>query len=146
MNFVDDVDLELGIGGRVFAGLAQFAHLLDAVVAGTVDFQNIQRATLGDFLHARVAVVEINAGTAGAVQRLGENACNRRFARAARPAKQVGMGNAFLADGVGERLRDVFLSDDVGETLWAVFAGDDLVGHFDLRFTIYARFASATQS
>jgi hypothetical protein len=42
--------------------------------------------------------------------------------------------DAFLRDGVGERLRNVFLPDNVGETLRAVFAGDDLVGHRVLSF------------
>ncbi len=53
VNFVNDVDFELRIGRRVFAGLAQFAHLFDAVVARAVNFQNVQRAALGDFLDAR---------------------------------------------------------------------------------------------
>ncbi len=47
----------------------------------------------------------------------------------ARPAKQISMGDAFLGDGIGQRLCDVFLADDIGETLRAVFAGDDLITH-----------------
>ena len=53
---------------------------------------------------------------------------------AARPAKQIGVRDALLLDGVGERLRDVLLPDDVGETLRAVFSGYDLIGHRILSF------------
>ena len=117
------------MAGRVFAGLAQFAHLLDAVVAGAVNFQHVQRAALGDFLHARVVVVEIHLGAAGAIEAFGEDAGDGGLAGAARAAKQVGVGDALLLDGVGERLGDVFLADDVGEPLRAVLSGDDLIGH-----------------
>jgi hypothetical protein len=41
------------------------------------------------------------------------------------------MRNAFLLDGVGERLGDVLLPDDLGEPLRAVFASYDLIGHGD---------------
>jgi len=44
MDFVNDVNFELRVGGRVFAGLAEFAHLLDAVCARAVNFQNVEAA------------------------------------------------------------------------------------------------------
>jgi hypothetical protein len=37
--------------------------------------------------------------------------------------------DAFLGDGVGERLRDVFLPDNVGETLRAILSSNYLIGH-----------------
>ena len=140
VNFVNDVDFERRIGGRVFAGLAQFADLFDAVVARAVNFQNVERAAFGDFNAARILVVEIDFRAAGAVQAFGEDAGDGGLAGAARAAKQVGVRDALLLDGVGERLGDVLLPDDVGEPLRAVFSGDDLIGHgaiYDLRFTIY---------
>ena len=96
VNFVNDVNLELRIGRRVFAGLAQFAHLFHAVVARAVNFQHVQRAAFGDFLHARIIVVEIHLRAAGAIQAFGENAGDGGFAGAARPAKQIGVRDAFL--------------------------------------------------
>ena len=88
------------MAGAYLHGFAQFAHLLDAVVAGAVDFQHIERAAFGDFLALGIVVVEIDLGSAGAVQALGEDARDGRFARAARAAEQIGMGDALLLDGV----------------------------------------------
>src|ERR1019366_4728070 len=118
-------------------GFAQLAHLLHAVVARAVNFQNVERAAIGDFLHARVGVIKINFRPAGAVQAFGEDAGDGGLAGAARAAKETRVRDAFLRDGVGERLGDVLLPDHVGETLRAVFSGDDLIGHFDLRFSIF---------
>src|SRR4029077_307489 len=72
---------------------------------------------------------------AGAVEAFGEDAGDGGLARAARAAKEIGVRDAFLLDGVAQRLRDVFLADDVSESLRAILAGYDLIGH--LRFTIY---------
>ena len=138
VDFVNDVDFELRIGGRVFAGLAQFADLFDAVVARAVNFQNVQRAALGNFNAARILVVKIDFRAAGAIQAFGKNAGDGGFARAARAAEQVGVRDALLRDGVGERLGDVLLPDDIGEPLRAVFSGYDLIGTcsvYVLRFT-----------
>jgi hypothetical protein len=129
VDLVNDVDLELRIGGRVFARLAQLAHLLDAVVARAVNLQHVERTAFGDFHAAQIGVVKIHLRPAGAVQAFGEDAGDGGLAGAARPAEKVGVRDALLRDGVGERLRDVLLPDDVGETLRAVFAGDDLVAH-----------------
>src|SRR6185503_11476349 len=49
VDFVDDVDLELGAGGRVPAGLAEFADLFDAVVGRAVDFEDVEGVAGGDF-------------------------------------------------------------------------------------------------
>src|ERR1700755_538538 len=58
----------------------------------------------------------------GAVQRLGENLRHRRLARPARADEQVGMVDAPLLDGVGERPDDVLLPDDVGKCAGAMTA------------------------
>ena len=129
VNFVNDVNFELRVGGRVFAGLAKFAHLFDAIVARAVNFQDVQRAALGDFDAARILLVEINFRSAGAVEAFGKDAGDGGLAGAARAAKQVGVRNAVLPDGVGKRLGDVLLPDDLGEPLRAVFSGDDLIRH-----------------
>ena len=130
VDLVNDVDFELRIGGRVFAGLAEFADLFDAVVARAVNFQNVERAALGNFNAARVLVVKIGFRAAGAIQAFGKNAGDGGLAGAARAAKQVGVRDAFLPDGIGERLRDVFLPDHVGKPLRAVFSGNDLICTF----------------
>jgi hypothetical protein len=42
VHLVDDVDLELALGRRVADGVAQVAHLLDAVVRGAVDLDHVE--------------------------------------------------------------------------------------------------------
>ena len=66
--------------------------------------------------NAGILFVKINFRAAGAIQAFGEDAGDGGLAGAARAAKQVGVRDALLLDGVGERLRDVFLPDDIGET------------------------------
>ena len=50
--------------------------------------------------HAGIVVGEVDFRAAGAVEALGEDAGDGGFARAARPDKQVGVGDAVLRDGV----------------------------------------------
>src|SRR5207248_7245132 len=89
VHFVDDVDFEFRIGGHVFAGLPQLAHLLDTVVARAVDFQNVERTALGDLLAARVIFVEIYFWSVRAIEAFSENPGDRGLAGAARTAKEI---------------------------------------------------------
>ena len=130
VDFVNDVDFKLGGGGGVFDGVAEIADLFDAVVAGAVDFQNVNGAAFGDLLAAGVVVGEIDAGAVGAIEAFGEDAGDGGLAGAARADEQKGVGDAALRDGVAERLRDVLLADDVREALRAILAGYDLVRHY----------------
>jgi hypothetical protein len=52
-----------------------------------------------------------------AVDRLGEDARERRLAGAARPDEQDGMADALGTDRIPKRLDDRFLADDLGERL-----------------------------
>ncbi len=129
VDFVDDINLELGGGRDVLDRLAQAADFIDAAVAGSVNFEHIERAAFGDFPATRVVVVESHCRSSGGVEALGKDARDGGLARAARPAKQVGVGDAVLLDGVGQGLGDVFLSHHLAEPLRAILPGYDLIGH-----------------
>ena len=101
MDFVNDVDLKPSAGRGVLACLAQFADLLDAIVAGAVDLKHVQRAALGNLLAARVVGVEVHLGATSAIEAFGENAGDGGLAGAARAAEQVGVRNPLLLDGMG---------------------------------------------
>ena len=120
VHFVDDVDFEFRGGRGVFAGFAQFADLLHAVVARAVDFQHVDASGLRRFPCTSGRCHRNPPSGRRCSSGLGKNAGDGRFAGAARAAKQIGVRDAVLLDGVGERLRDVLLADDVRET----FAGD----------------------
>ena len=144
VNFVNDVNFELRGGGRVLHCLAQLADFLDATIARAVNFQHVERAAFGDFNPLRIVLREIHLRTACGVQTLGEDARDRRLARAARAAEQVGVRDAARLDGVAERLRDVLLADDIGEPLGAVLARDDLIGGGHSRFQFLVFFSTRT--
>jgi len=134
VNFVYDVNLEAGAGRRILARLAQLANLLDAVVAGAVNLEDVQRTPFGDFPAARVVFRKLHPGPALAIKALGENAGDGRFAGPARPAEQVGMGNALLLQGARQRLRDVLLPHHIPEPLRAILASNDLITHVSAAF------------
>ncbi len=129
VDFVNDVNLETRAGRRVAAGLAQFAHLLDAIVAGAVNLKHVQRTPLGDFPAARIVIVEVHFGPVGAIEAFGEDAGDGGLAGPARAAKEVGMGNPLLLDRVGQGLRDMLLPHDVLEALRTILSRYDLICH-----------------
>ena len=129
VHLVDDVDLELRRGRRVHTGLAQLTHLIDAVVAGAVDLQHVDRAALGDLVALRIVIGKIDLRPVGAVEALGKNPRQGRLAGSPWPAEQIGVRDSLTTDGVGQRLADVILADDIAEALRTVFPGYDLVRH-----------------
>ncbi len=131
VDLVEDVDLLLRALGRDADGVAQLADVVHLVVRGGVNLDDVHRAALlegaaGVARAARLGVVSLGQRR-GAVDGLGEDARGRRLAHAARPAEEVGVGEAAEADGVAERLRHVLLADHLTEGLRAVLPRGDLV-------------------
>ena len=72
---------------------------------------------------ARVArAVGLDGGALLAVQRLCQDARERRLAGAARPGEEIGLPDLIGLDRVPERADDRLLSDDLVEGLRPVFA------------------------
>ena len=133
MRFVEDHDL-IARGGRGVAHhLAQFADLVDTAVRRRVNFDDIERSARGDFAAGVAFIAGLDRWALGAVERFGQDACRGRLAHAARPGKNVGVGDAVVLDGVFESGRDVLLADDFAESLRAPLPGDDLVAHKRIR-------------
>ena len=129
MNFVDDVDFEFRCRRRVFDRVAQFPDFFDAAVAGAVNFQHVERAAVGNLPATGVIVIEICLRAAFAIEALGEDAGDGGFAGAARATEEVGVGDAVLPNGIGQRLGDMLLADDVAEALRPVLTRYDLIRH-----------------
>ena len=66
-----------------------------------------------------------------AVERLGEDARERRLARPARAGEEVGLAHLVVLDRVAERADDRLLADDLVEVLRPVFAVEG--GHGAMR-------------
>ncbi len=98
VNFVNNINLEARGGRDVLDRLAQFADLVDAAIAGAVDFQHVHRAAFGDFHGARIVVGEIDLGAVGAIEAFGKNSGDGGLARAARADEKVGVGDALLRE------------------------------------------------
>jgi hypothetical protein len=88
VHFVDQIDAELSVRRKKADILAQLAHLLDAIVAGPIDLENIEAVAGRDFT-ARVALAARRLGRPlHAIQRLGKNARGRGLAHPARTDKR----------------------------------------------------------
>jgi len=103
--------------------------LLDAVVAGAVDLQDVERIAGGDFFAIVAGIVGSNGRSLLAIERFGQNSRGRRFPDAARAHKEVGMGQAILRHRILEGARDVGLADQIVKRLWPIFSRENFVAH-----------------
>ncbi len=109
--------------------MAELADLIDGVVGGTIDFDDIHIFATGDRLAGVTSAAGIAIGGAvGTVDGLGEDAGGRGFSNAARAGEEEGMGDAVREDGVFEGLRDGFLAHEFIEGLGAITPGEDCIG------------------
>jgi hypothetical protein len=131
VNFVDDVDFKFTARWCEADIISKFANLIDAVVAGAVDFEHVEADTLGN-LPARVAdSARIDGRAVNAVQGLGQDSGSRSFTNPARADKKVGVSNTLLLNRIFQRLNNVILAQNVVEYLRPIFSREDLVTHAD---------------
>ena len=129
VDFVDEENFVGSAGGSVLGFLTQVADVLHAVVARSVDFENVEAVALRDFFAGVANSAGIGRGAFLAVQRFGEDAGGRGFADAARPDEQIGLREAVGPDGVLQGAGDMLLPHDLRKGLGAVFSGKDAVTH-----------------
>jgi hypothetical protein len=127
VNFVDVVDLEPGAAGAEAGVLPELADGLDAVVAGTVDLDDVDVLPDGDRLADVAHVARALGGSVHTIEALGEDPGNRRLADSARAGEEIRVRDAVHPERIAERLDDVVLSDHVLEGLRPVPTGDDRV-------------------
>lgn len=131
VNLIDVVDLEAGAGGGEGGGFTEGAHLLDAVVGGSIDFEDVERTAFGDFNRERVFGVEFDTGSALGIEGFRENSGGGCFSGAAGADEEVSVCKTFLLDGITQGLDNVILSEDVVEGAGTVFSCKDLIAHAD---------------
>ena len=124
---------------------ADGAHVVDAAIGGRVDFNKIEglhrlvarfgRAAGGDFAAGNAFQAglcrrpRLAANRFAAVQRHGQNACNRGFADAAVAAEDIAVRDPVLGQRIHQGARDVVLASHVGEALRTVFPCQNLITH-----------------
>ena len=69
--------------------LFQITNLINAIVGGTVDFNDIKTASLYDRTASLALVAGFRSMTVRAVDRFGKKTCYRGFSAASRPGKKI---------------------------------------------------------
>ena len=131
MHLVNYLVLEFPFARRVTDVVPQLAHLLDAVVAGAIDLQNVETVAAGNFLAAVADTARSDCRPIHAIQRFRQDPGRRGFADPARPDEQISMREPVLFDRVPERPGDVGLADEIVKSLRPIFAREDLITHGD---------------
>ena len=127
MHFVDVINLESG-PARPKADIgAKFAHGIDAGVAGTVNFNDVDILADGDGPAGIALIAGFVGGADFAIQAFGENSRHAGFAHTTCAGKEIGMGDAVKPDGVAKGSNDVFLTDQIIKCLGAISPGHNLV-------------------
>ena len=129
VHFVDDIDFVFAGSGGVLGVFQHFADVVDAGVAGGVDFEQIDKAALVDGGAGGALAAGFAVGRCFAVEAFGEDAGDGGFAHAARAGEQIGVVQAAFVERVLQGFDNVFLADQIGEGFRAPLAGEDLVGH-----------------
>ena len=124
VGLVEDEDLEPVAGGCEHRALAQIAGVVDAVVAGRVDLDHIERtaARTGEFDAAVTDAARGVRGALSAVQAARQDAGGRGLATAARTREQIGVAHAVAAQRGHERIGHLGLTDHLREGLGTVAA------------------------
>ena len=134
MDFVDHVDLEAAEYRLVDRLIEQLRNLLDTPIRCGVQFDVVDEAAginvpAGITNSAGRRCDRALAISAGAIQALGQNPRHGGLADAACACEQIGMVQALLGQGIGQRLHDMFLPDQLFKIVRAVFARKDQITH-----------------
>jgi hypothetical protein len=120
MDFVNDVDLIASLDRGVTDLLDEVADLIDPVIGGGVDLDDIRMGSVGQ-LDAVLALAALVADAGFAVKSFGEKARHRGFPGAAGSAEEIGVGDFIVIDRVAQSPHDGVLPGDFFESLGAVF-------------------------
>ena len=111
VDFVDHVDLVAAARRGVSRLFEQGRHVVDAAVGRSVHLDVVNEATGVDLGTGGTDAARFRRDAGVAVQTLGENAGDRRLADAACAGEQIGVMQALLFQGMGQRAHDVVLTD-----------------------------------
>ena len=129
VDLIDEVDFKFPAGWGVGRAFAEIADIFHAIVAGAVDFDDIQAAALGDLQTGIAFPARLGRDAFLAIEGLREDAGGGGLADSARADKEVGLREALRGHGILQGARDVVLPDHLGEGLRTVFAGEHAVTH-----------------
>ncbi len=114
VGLIDDVELGFELRGCVLHPLPQVADVIDAAIAGGINFNHICRCA-GVDRHTTWADIARSSEWIGifAVDGFCQNAGRGGLARAARPAEEIGVGDAVKRDRISQRIHNVILAKEI---------------------------------
>ena len=117
VDFVDDVDAVFAADRREVRLVADLTDVVDTVVRGGVDLDDVEDGPGVDAFTGLAAVAGVPVHRVLTVDCLGEDLGAGRLAGTSRTGEQIGMGMPARPHLVHESPGDVFLPDDVREDL-----------------------------
>ena len=125
VHFVDIIDLVTSPAGPQRGVLPQLAHLLDPVVAGTVDLDHVDVLPQSDRLADVAGLARFLGRPLHAIQTLGEDPGHRGLADPAGTAKQICLGDPVHPDRIPQGPHNMVLTDHILKPLRPIAPGDD---------------------
>ena len=129
MDFVHDIYFVPAELGRILDGITQVAHFVHAVVAGSIDFNDIKAFLMIHPLAVAALTARIAVDGVLTVDCFGENFGSGGFACSAGTAEQVCMGNAVMDYLVPQGFNNRFLADYMRKVLRSPLAVQSTVRH-----------------
>jgi len=142
VDFVDDIDLIACLIRGVVDLLTEAADIIDAGVAGGINFDNIQGSGFGYCLAHITGIAGFTLIIGEAVHCLSQNTRGAGFAGSPWSAEEIGVRYTTAAESVDECLCYRFLSNYFSKSLGAPFTIKDLRVHIliALLYSIIAGF------
>ena len=129
VHLVDQIDFVAGMGRRVLHVFQQLTGVLDLCLGRGIDFNQVNRSTLGNFRAGPTLTTRCRSDASVTVETLGENTRNGGLAHAAGACKQVSMMESPGFQRVHQRLQHMLLPDHLGEVAGSPFSGENLMRH-----------------
>jgi len=129
VNLVNVVDFKFPLCWGELHAFPQVTDVVYAVVGCSVDFQNIERCTFGDFFTDRSFGVEMGTGTVRAIECFGKDASGGCLTCATWAYKEPCMGESISLDCVTKGGNHMILPENIIKCFRTVFSGKDLVAH-----------------
>ncbi len=129
MHLIDNINLEASVSRLVPDVFDDLTNFIDTPIGGPINFQNIDRAALGDLLALGAFIARLGSRSPFAVERFGQDPGRRSFAHAAHAGKEIRVRDTVRADGILQSAGYVLLPGDIGKILRAPFPRDDQVRH-----------------
>ena len=122
VRLIEDEHLVPIARGRIDGALTQVTGIIDAVVAGRVDLDDIERtgSAVGQIPTARALPARHRRRPLLTVETPSQDPRRGGLSTPARAREQVGMVDAATFDGGLQRIGHMLLTDDLVEGLWAV--------------------------